>query len=104
MRSLEDLKTFSGMVLQQRVVGSSTEHQASSRSHAIIRMEVHQQSCVLALFNISPPPQVMDEEVCSALEATEEARALLPALLSAFDNHQVSLLAVGRLKMVLMNQ
>ena len=31
----------------------------------------------------------MDEEVCSALEAAEEARALLPALLSAFDNHQV---------------
>ena len=40
VRSLEDLKTFSGMVLQQRVVGSSTEHNASSRSHAIIRMEV----------------------------------------------------------------
>merc|ERR550517_870769 len=72
VRSLEDLKTFSSMVLQQRVVGSSTDHQASSRSHAIIRMEV------------------MDEEVCSALEAAEEARALLPALLSAFDNHQTS--------------
>jgi len=72
VRSLEDLKTFSGMVLQQRVVGSSTEHNASSRSHAIIRMEV------------------MDDEVCSALEAAEEARALLPALLSAFDNHQTS--------------
>jgi len=72
VRSLEDLKAFSSMVLQQRVVGSSTEHQASSRSHAIIRMEV------------------MDEEVCSALEAAEEARALLPALLSAFDNHQTS--------------
>jgi len=28
--------------------------------------------------------------VCSALEAAEEARALLPALLSAFDNHQTS--------------
>ena len=40
VRSLEDLKTFSSMDLQQRVVGSSTEHQASSRSHAIIRMEV----------------------------------------------------------------
>ena len=40
VRNLEDLKTFSGMVLQQRVVGSSTEHNASSRSHAIIRMEV----------------------------------------------------------------
>jgi len=72
VRSLEDLKTFSSMVLQQRMVGSSTEHQASSRSHAIIRMEV------------------MDEEVCSALEASEEARALLPALLSAFDNHQTT--------------
>merc|ERR1719391_575722 len=34
--------------------------------------------------------EVMDEEVCSALEAAEEARALLPALLSAFDNHQTS--------------
>merc|ERR1719209_2849040 len=32
----------------------------------------------------------MDEEVCSAMEAAEEARALLPALLSAFDNHQTS--------------
>merc|ERR1719339_438781 len=72
VRSLEDLKSFSSMVLQQRVVGSSTEHQASSRSHAIIRMEV------------------MDEEVCSAVEAAEEARALLPALLSAFDNHASS--------------
>ena len=36
--------------------------------------------------------QVMDDEVCSALEAAEEARALLPALLSAFDNHQVLLM------------
>ena len=62
------------------------------------------ESCVLALFIIPPPPQVMDEEVYSALEAAEEARALLPALLSAFDNHQVSLLAVGRLRMVLMKQ
>ena len=32
----------------------------------------------------------MDEEVCSAVEAAEEARALLPALLSAFDNHASS--------------
>ena len=38
--------------------------------------------------------QVMDEEVCSALEAAEEARALLPALLSAFDNHQVVWVAI----------
>ena len=40
----------------------------------------------------------MDEEVCSALEAAEEARALLPALLSAFDNHQVIILV--RVKIV----
>jgi len=34
--------------------------------------------------------EVMDEEVCSAQEAAEEARALVPALLSAFDNHAAS--------------
>ena len=101
MRSLDDLNTFSSMVLQQRVVGSSTEHQASSRSHAIIRMEVGNYTEII-IYDCTI--QVMDDEVCSALEAAEEARALLPALLSAFDNHQVSLLAVGRLKMVLMNQ
>ena len=39
--------------------------------------------------------QVMDDEVCSALEAAEEARALLPALLSAFDNHQVVWVGIG---------
>ena len=88
MRSLDDLNTFSSMVLQQRVVGSSTEHQASSRSHAIIRMEVENYTArIIIIYDCTI--QVMDDEVCSALEAAEEARALLPALLSAFDNHQV---------------
>ena len=42
----------------------------------------------------------MDEEVCSALEAAEEARALLPALLGAFDNHQVILFGWCGVKIV----
>ena len=45
----------------------------------------------------------MDEEVCSALEAAEEARALLPALLSAFDNHQVFPVMMMTMMMMMMS-
>ena len=69
VRSLADLERFSSTALQQRVVGSSTEHTASSRSHALLRMEV------------------VDQQLLEAKEAVEEAKALLPALLNALDNH-----------------
>ena len=48
------------------------------------------ESSLLQKTCLSHLTQVMDEEVCSAVEAAEEARALLPALLSAFDNHASS--------------
>ena len=69
VKSMEDLERFSSTALQQRVVGSSTEHTASSRSHALLRMEV------------------VDQQLLEAKEAVEEAKALLPAFLNALDNH-----------------
>ena len=52
-------------------------------------VSAHFATSSVAFAGASELSQVMDEEVCAALEAAEEARALLPALLSAFDNHQV---------------
>ena len=53
-------------------------------------VSAHFAASSVAFAGASELSQVMDEEVCSALEAAEEARALLPALLSAFDNHAAS--------------
>jgi len=69
VRNLQDLETVSQTALALRAVGSSTEHAQSSRSHAILKMEV------------------MNEETFEALEAVEEAKVLLPALTNAVDNH-----------------
>ena len=55
----------------------------------LLIVSAHFSPSSVAFAGASELSQVMDEEVCSALEAAEEARALLPALLSAFDNHQV---------------
>lgn len=68
--NVDDLEVFSNTALQRRAVGTSTEHEASSRSHAIIRMEV------------------VSEKVYQAREAVEEALAFLPPILSGFDNVQ----------------
>jgi len=69
VRTVEDLDTISESALRLRVVGSSSEHQQSSRSHAILRMEV------------------MNMEMYKAKEAADDAKALLPALKNAQENH-----------------
>jgi hypothetical protein len=69
IRSVQDLDAFSTSALQLRVVGSSTEHSQSSRSHAVLRMEV------------------MNMETYMAREAVEDAKVLLAPLLSGIDNH-----------------
>merc|ERR1712106_933268 len=69
VRSVKDLDAVSTSALQLRVVGSSTEHTQSSRSHALLRMEV------------------MNMETHLAREAVEDAKVLLAPLLSGIDNH-----------------
>jgi len=69
VRNVQDLDTISKSAMQLRVVGSSTEHTQSSRSHAVLRMEV------------------MNMETLKARDAVEEAKALLPALQNGIDNH-----------------
>jgi len=69
--SLADLEQFSASALNQRVVGSSSEHEASSRSHAVLKIEV------------------MDLELCEAREKAEEARSVLPAVLNVLDKHNI---------------
>ena len=69
VRNIQDLDTVSTSALQLRVVGSSTEHSQSSRSHAVLRMEV------------------MNMETYLAREAVEVAKVLLAPLMSGIDNH-----------------
>eukprot|EP00092_Neocalanus_flemingeri_P008824 GFUD01009497.1.p1 GENE.GFUD01009497.1~~GFUD01009497.1.p1 ORF type:complete len:542 (+),score=132.52 GFUD01009497.1:171-1796(+) len=69
VRTIQDLDTISTSALQLRVVGSSTEHSQSSRSHAVLRMEV------------------MNMETYKAKEAMDDAKVLLPAMLNAIENH-----------------
>jgi len=69
VKNIQDLDTVSTSALQMRVVGTSTEHSKSSRSHAVLKMEV------------------MNMETLQAREAVEDARALIAPLQSAIDNH-----------------
>lgn len=64
----EDLESISRSYVQKRAVGASTQHEESSRSHAILRMEV------------------VTESVLRARQALDDARALLPAFSNALDN------------------
>ena len=69
VKTVQDLDTVSSSALQLRVVGSSSEHSQSSRSHALLRMEI------------------MNKETLLAREAVEDAKVLLAPLLSGLDNH-----------------
>ena len=69
VKSVQDLSSVTTPALQRRVVGTSTEHSQSSRSHAVLKMEVIN----------------MDNYV--AREAVEDAKAFIPALFSGIDNH-----------------
>jgi len=69
VKTKDDLDAIKTKALQLRAVGSSTEHNQSSRSHAVLRMEI------------------MNKEMFEAREAAEEARALIPPLLNAIENH-----------------
>jgi len=69
VKSVTDLDSFSTSALQRRVVGTSTEHSQSSRSHAVLKMEV------------------INMDTYKAREAVEDAKAPLPALFSGIDNH-----------------
>ena len=69
VKSATDLDSFSTSTLQRRAVGTSTEHNQSSRSHAVLKMEV------------------INMDTYNAREAVEDAKAPLPALFSGIDNH-----------------
>jgi len=69
----EHLEAISRSCLQQRAVGSSTEHTQSSRSHATLRMEV------------------VNSEVLEAQAALDAAKALIPARKNALDNISTSM-------------
>lgn len=69
----EDLEKMSKTCVQQRACGSSTEHHESSRSHAILRLEV------------------VNATVVEAQEALTQANAVLPARKNALDNISSSL-------------
>jgi len=64
----QDLAGLTQGCLKKRAVGSSTEHAQSSRSHAILRLEV------------------VNQAVIEAREVLEEATAVLPARKNALDN------------------
>jgi hypothetical protein len=64
----EDLEAIRKTCVTQRAVGSSTEHAQSSRSHAILRMEV------------------VNQAVLDAQTALDEAKALVPSRKNAVDN------------------
>lgn len=67
----QDLEEISRTCVQKRSVGSSTEHTQSSRSHAIMFMDV------------------VNAELLQAQEALEHAKSLLPARKNALDNIQI---------------
>jgi hypothetical protein len=68
VRKPEHLQEISTSCISARAGGSSTEHEQSSRSHAVLRMEV------------------VSKAVVDAREAVDEANAQLPALKGAVDN------------------
>ncbi|CAK0878766.1 unnamed protein product [Prorocentrum cordatum] len=65
---LDDLERISRSCLQNRAIGTSTQHEESSRSHAVLRMEI------------------VTQAVLDARQALDDARALLPAFQNALDN------------------
>lgn len=68
-----DLDMISNTCVKQRACGSSTEHHQSSRSHAILRLDV------------------VNAALAEAQDAVNEARAVLPARKNALDNVSTSL-------------
>jgi len=68
-----DLDRLTQGCVQRRAVGSSTEHKQSSRSHALLRLEL------------------VSEAVLAARAAVHEAAALLPARKNALDNCKTGL-------------
>lgn len=64
----DDLSEISGSCVTKRATGSSTEHSQSSRSHAILRMEV------------------VNAPLLEARAVLNDAKALLPARKNAMDN------------------
>lgn len=68
VHSLDDLLEISRSCVTKRATGSSTEHAQSSRSHAILRMEV------------------VNSSLLRARAALDDAKALVPARRNAVDN------------------
>lgn len=66
--SPEDLEEISRSYVQQRAVGTSTQHEQSSRSHAMLRIEV------------------VNAALVEARQALDQARAQLPPLKNSLDN------------------
>merc|ERR1712232_406223 len=66
--SPEDLESISRSYVQKRAVGTSTQHEESSRSHAVLRMDI------------------VTESVLKARHDLDDAKALLPAFNNALDN------------------
>jgi len=64
----EDMEEISRSYVQQRAVGTSTQHEASSRSHAVLRVEI------------------VNASVLEARHSLDQARAKLPAYKNALDN------------------
>ncbi|GMH81445.1 hypothetical protein TL16_g08932 [Triparma laevis f. inornata] len=72
VRKPEDLKFINTTCVSKRATGISTEHDQSSRSHAILRLEV------------------VSTEVLAATEEVESLEAEMPALQNALDNARVA--------------
>eukprot|EP00656_Telonema_subtile_P011446 TRINITY_DN15674_c0_g1_i3.p1 TRINITY_DN15674_c0_g1~~TRINITY_DN15674_c0_g1_i3.p1 ORF type:complete len:635 (+),score=156.09 TRINITY_DN15674_c0_g1_i3:113-2017(+) len=68
VREGSELDAVSDTCVQQRAVGSSTTHQQSSRSHAIMKIEV------------------VNQAVIDAQTALDDAKAAIPARKNALDN------------------
>merc|ERR1719491_1594501 len=66
--SPEDLDEISRSYVQQRTVGISTRHEQSSRSHAILRIEV------------------VNAALLEARQAFDQAQAQIPPLKNSLDN------------------
>ena len=68
VREEKELDAIRETTVAARAVGASTEHEQSSRSHCLLRM------------------QITTPAILRALDALEDARALIPALSNAMDN------------------
>ncbi len=72
--SSEDLKKVQEMALQYRAVGTSTEHSESSRSHAIFRWDI------------------VNQTLLSAMDDLEAAESIKPAVQTAYDKNRTYIL------------